>query len=121
MEFQLAVHNRLIFTIKLIADPSESSTSLNNAAQESMQGKAGMVPTAATTAASQNPFCIEIKVHPFLNFIASPDAPYRAKFQNVHGYTYGIEIVNENVEDRCDLYKLMKVGLEFDPYRQFEY
>ena len=86
-----------------------------------MTSKAGMVPTAATAAATQNSLCIEIKVHPFLNFRASADKPYRAQFKNIHGYTYGIEIVNEVVEDRVDLYKMMKVGLEFDPYRQFEY
>ena len=30
---------------------------------------------------------------------------------------YGIEIVNDTVEDRINLYDLMKVGLEFDPYK----
>ena len=75
-------------------------------------------PTTGPT--SQNPLCLEIKVHPFLNFRASKGKPHRASFQNVHGYIYGIEIVNENVEERLDLYKLMKSGLGFDPYVCFE-
>ena len=44
VEFQLSVHNKQNFTIKLIADPSDSSAQqLNPAAQESYKGK--MVPT----------------------------------------------------------------------------
>ena len=79
-----------------------------------------MAPTPSQVAASQNPLCIEIKVHPFLNFRASESDPYRASFQNTHGYIYGIEIVNEDETERFNLFKLMKAGLEFDPYEYFE-
>ena len=65
---------------------------------------------------SPNHLCIEIEVHPFLNFRASEGKPHWASFENMQGYTYGIEIVNENVEERIDLYKLMMSGLDFDPY-----
>ena len=56
-----------------------------------------------------------------MNFQASEASPHKATFRNVNGYVYGIEIINENVEERINLYKLMKTGLDFDPYKCFEY
>ena len=76
---------------------------------------------AAGVPHSLNPFCIEVKVHPFLNFKASETNPHRASFQNIHGYIYGVELVNENIEERVNFYRLMKCGLGFDPYKCFEF
>ena len=42
-------------------------------------------------------------MHPFLNFKSSEENPYKATFESKQGYTYGIEIVNDVVEDRINL------------------
>ena len=75
---------------------------------------------AAAAMQGPNKFVIEVKVHPFLNFKASESSPYRASFQNIHGYIYGVELVNENVDERFNFYRMMKDGLGFDPYKIYE-
>lgn len=67
-----------------------------------------------------NNFSTDIEIHPFLNFAATESQPHRASFENMQGYTYGIEIVNENVSERINLHDLMKHGFSFDPYRVYE-
>ena len=52
---------------------------------------------------SGQPIFLEVEMHPFLNFKANEENPYRATFESKQGYTYGIEIVNEVVEDRINL------------------
>ena len=55
-------------------------------------------------------------MHPFLNFKSSSEYPHRATFASKQGYTYGIEIVNEVVEERMNLHQLERDGLGYDPY-----
>ena len=55
-------------------------------------------------------------MHPFLNFKSSKESPYKATFASKQGYTYGIELINETVEERMNLYQLERDGLGFDPY-----
>jgi hypothetical protein len=46
--------------------------------------------------------------------------PYKASFENMQGYTYGVEIVNENIDERINFHNMLKLGLKLDPYQCYE-
>jgi len=59
---------------------------------------------APSTVKSQlPPIFLETEVHPWFDFHAFPDNPYRAIFRTKNGYFYGLELVNEQKETRLNL------------------